>query len=86
MNSPVYIVVLYVLGTSIAKVLFNELIHISSPVFWVLANYLLPVTGVFRGRLYGKNFVLQQFLAACILIFGVYLVNRKKNKIKSIFV
>ena len=80
LSSLGYIVILCVLGTCVAKVMFNKLIHISSPVFSVSVTYLIPVVGIFWGLMDGENFVLQQLLAACIIIFGVYLINRQKIK------
>jgi len=80
LSSLGYIVILCVIGTCVAKVMFNKLIHISSPVFSVSVTYLIPVVGIFWGLMDGENLVLQQFLATCIIIFGVYLINRQKAK------
>ena len=80
LSSLGYIVILCVIGTCVAKVMFNKLIHISSPVFSVSVTYLIPVVGIFWGLMDGENLVIQQFLAACIIIFGVYLINRQKAK------
>lgn len=80
LSSLGYIVILCVIGTCVAKVMFNKLIHISSPVFSVSVTYLIPIVGIFWGLMDGENFVLPQFIAACIIIFGVYLINRQKVK------
>lgn len=80
LSSLGYIIILCVIGTCVAKVMFNKLIHISSPVFSVSVTYLIPVVGIFWGLVDGENLVFQQFLAACIIIFGVYLINRQKTK------
>lgn len=80
LSSLGYIIVLCVLGTCIAKVMFNRLIQISSPVFSVSVTYLIPLVGIFWGVLDGENFILLQFLAACIIILGVYLINKQKAK------
>ncbi|MGB5360553.1 MAG: EamA family transporter [Eudoraea sp.] len=80
LSSLGYIIILCVIGTCVAKVMFNKLIHISSPVFSVSVTYLIPVVGIFWGLVDGENLVFQQFLAACIIIFGVYLINRQKAK------
>lgn len=73
-----YIVILAVLGTGIAKVLFNKLVQISTPVFSSSVTYLIPVVAVFWGVIDGESLSIEQFLAACVILFGVYLVNKKK--------
>lgn len=74
-----YIALLCVFGTAIAKVMFNRLIQISSPVFSVSVTYLIPVVGVFWGVLDGERFSAGQLGAAGLILFGVYLVNRNKK-------
>lgn len=79
LSSLGYIVILCVLGTCVAKVMFNKLIHISSPVFSVSVTYLIPVVGIFWGVLDGEKFTVGQFFAGGIILLGVYLVNKKKK-------
>ncbi len=73
-----YLVILSILGTCVAKVMFNKLIQISTPVFSVSVTYLIPVVGIFWGLLDGEKFTLVQLLAAIVILVGVYLVNKKK--------
>ena len=75
-----YIVTLCVIGTCIAKVLFNKLIQISSPVFSVSVTYLIPIVGIFWGILDGEAFTIKQLGASLLILAGVYLVNQKKKK------
>jgi len=82
LSSLGYIVILCILGTCIAKVMFNKLIHISSPVFSVSVTYLIPIVGIFWGVLDGEKFTWKQFLTGTIILFGVYLVNKKKKHLK----
>lgn len=79
LSSLGYIILLCIFGTCIAKVMFNRLIQISSPVFSVSVTYLIPLVGIFWGVLDGENFILPQFLAACVIILGVYLINKQKT-------
>jgi drug/metabolite transporter (DMT)-like permease len=79
LSSLGYIVILCLLGTCVAKVMFNKLIHISSPVFSVSVTYLIPVVGIFWGVLDGEKFTVGQFFAGVIIMLGVYLVNKKKK-------
>lgn len=78
LSSVGYLVILSLLGTCVAKVMFNRLIQISSPVFSVSVTYLIPIVGVFWGVLDGERFTLAQLLAAVVILIGVYLVNKKK--------
>jgi len=78
----VYIGILSVVGTGIAKILFNRLIQISSPVFSTSVTYLIPIVGIFWGVLDGERFTVIHGLGALIILAGVYLVNsgRKQKK------
>lgn len=74
-----YIALLCVFGTAIAKVMFNRLVQISTPVFSVSVTYLIPVVGVVWGILDGERFSAGQFGAATLILLGVYLVNKIKK-------
>ncbi|MDG2193449.1 MAG: EamA family transporter [Polaribacter sp.] len=73
-----YVVVLSVVGTGIAKVLFNKLVHISTPVFSSSVTYLIPIVAVLWGSIDGEKLSAIQLLAAGVILAGVYLVNKKK--------
>jgi drug/metabolite transporter (DMT)-like permease len=74
-----YIALLCVFGTAIAKVMFNRLIQISTPVFSVSVTYMIPVVGIFWGLLDGERFSMGQLGAAVLILTGVYLVNKGKK-------
>ena len=77
-ESIIYIVILAVFGTAIAKVLYIKLLAISTPVFSVSTTYLMPVVAIFWGLLDGEEFKLTQFTGTAIILLGVYLVTKKK--------
>ncbi len=79
MSSLGYMVILCILGTCVAKVMFNRLIQISSPVFSVSVTYLIPVVGILWGTLDGELFTAGQFMATLLILLGVYLVNRRSS-------
>ncbi len=79
MSSLAYIGVLCVFGTAIAKVMFNRLIQISTPVFSVSTTYLIPIVGVFWGILDGERFSLGQVGAALLILMGIYMINKTKR-------
>ena len=77
-SSLLYLSVLAVLGTGIAKVLFNKLIQVSSPIFSTSVTYLIPIVAVVWGIIDGEQLSIVQLIAGAVILFGVYLVNRNK--------
>ena len=78
MNSLGYITILAVVGTGLAKVLYNKMVHLATPIFASSVTYLIPIVAVFWGILDGEKLSVIQLLAAAIILLGVYLVNKKK--------
>jgi drug/metabolite transporter (DMT)-like permease len=78
MHSLGYLVVLSVLGTGIAKSIYNKLVHISDPVFSSSVTYLIPLVAIFWGVLDGEKLSLIQVFSGAIILIGVYLVNKAK--------
>jgi drug/metabolite transporter (DMT)-like permease len=85
LESIIYIVILALFGTAIAKVMYIKLLAISTPVFSVSTTYLMPVVAIFWGLLDGEEFKLTQFIGTSIILIGVYLVTKKKAPIKGAF-
>lgn len=83
LESIVYIVILALFGTAVAKVMYIKLLAISTPVFSVSTTYLMPVVAIFWGLLDGEEFKLTQFIGTSIILIGVYLVTKKKAPIKG---
>jgi len=73
-----YIVVLSVIGTGIAKVMFNNLVHISTPVFSSSVTYLIPIVAVMWGIIDGEKLSFMQLFGGGIILLGVWLVNKAK--------
>jgi drug/metabolite transporter (DMT)-like permease len=78
MASLGYVSVLAVVGTGLAKVLFNKIVQITSPIFASSVTYLIPLVAIFWGILDGENLSSIQVIAGAVILFGVYLVNRNK--------
>ena len=78
-NSLWYLLALAFLGTAIANIYFNKLIHLSSPVFAASVTYTIPIVAVLWGVWDGETINLYQLIGGAIILFGVYLVNRKKR-------
>ena len=77
LESIVYIVILALFGTAVAKVMYITLLAISTTVFSVSTTYLMPVVAIFWGLLDGEEFKLTQFIGTSIILIGVYLVTKK---------
>ena len=77
-ESIIYIIILALFGTAIAKVLYIKLLAISTPVFSVSTTYLMPIVAIFWGLLDGEIFQPIQFIGTLIILMGVYLVTKKK--------
>ena len=80
--SAFYIALLSLVGTAIAKVIFNKMVQISSPVFASSVTYTMPIVAVLWGLLDGEAFSFWQLIAAVIILIGVYLSNKKSRKIQ----
>lgn len=76
-ESMLYILILGVLGTGIANIVFFKLIQISSPVFATSVTYLIPVVAFFWGVLDHEMLTPVQLFGAFIVLVGVYLSARK---------
>lgn len=76
-NSMIYVMILGIVGTGIANVIFFKLIQMSSPVFATSVTYLIPVVAFFWGLLDKEMLTPVQFLGAFIILIGVYLSSKK---------
>jgi|TARA_B110000196_G_scaffold212231_1_gene182034 drug/metabolite transporter (DMT)-like permease len=77
-ESLLYVLLLSFFGTAMAKILFNKLIQISSPVFASSVTYSMLIVSVIWGVLDGELFNSSQAIATVLIIIGVYLSNKKK--------
>lgn len=75
-----YIIVLCIFGTVAAKVMFNKLVQMTSPVFASSVTYLMPVIGLMWGTLDGERFSFWQVVATGVIIAAVVLVTRANKK------
>jgi drug/metabolite transporter (DMT)-like permease len=77
-DSLLYVVILAVFGTGVAKVLYTKLVQISTPVFASSVTYLMPLVAILWGSLDGEKLSILQLFAGLLIMAGVYLVNRAK--------
>lgn len=76
-TSMLYLVLLAIFGTGIAKVMFNRLVQISTPIFSSSVTYTIPIIALIWGVLDGEKLNMVQVFATGIILLGVFLANRK---------
>ena len=75
-ESLLYVAVLSLFGTAIAKVLFNKLVLIATPVFASSVTYTMTLIAILWGVLDDEQLSLYQLFGGAIILLGVYLANK----------
>ncbi len=82
--TPVYLkataasILLGVIGTAFASIIFYKLVKMAGPVFASLVTYGIPFVAIGWGLLYGETITLMQWVALGFILAGVYLANRNE--------
>lgn len=71
------IIVLGVVGTALALILFNHLVQIATTVFASSVTYLIPIVAMTLGALSGERIGVYQLGGMGLILIGVWLANRK---------
>ena len=77
-NALLCVTILSVFGTAMAKILFNKLVQLSTPVFASSVTYIMPIVALTWGVLDGESFSFIQGLASLLILVGVYLSHKRK--------
>ena len=72
-----FVMILGIVGTGVANVIFYKLIQISSPIFASSVTYLIPIVACLWGILDNEMLTPLQFIGAFIILIGVYLSSKK---------
>ena len=78
-ESLIFVTILSVFGTALAKVVFNKLIQISTPVFASSVTYIMPLVALVWGVMDDESFSILQAIAALLILVGVYLSHKSKS-------
>ena len=70
--------ILSIVGTGIAKTIYNKLVQVSDPIFSSSVTYIIPLVAIFWGVLDGEKLSTLQIFGGVVILLGVYLVNKKK--------
>ena len=76
-----YIIILSVVGTGIAKTIYNKLVQISTPIFSSSVTYLIPIVAIFWGIGDGEEINQHQVFSVFIILAGIYLIKEKEKRI-----
>lgn len=72
-----FIILLGFMSTSLATILFNKLVKLTSPLYTSSVTYLIPVVAVLWGLFDGEQLFVGHVAGMAAIIGGVYLANRK---------
>lgn len=76
-DGVIYTAILAIASTSIALILFNYLIKMSTALFASSVTYFIPLVAVLWGLYIGESLVFMQIVGGFVLFIGVYLVYKK---------
>ncbi|PLK45235.1 DMT family transporter [Emticicia sp. TH156] len=71
------IILLGVVNSGIATIIFNYILQAASPVFASSVTYLIPIVATIMGFLDGEPISLLHYSGMSIILVGVYLINKK---------
>jgi drug/metabolite transporter (DMT)-like permease len=74
------VIILSVVGTAFALIVFNRLIAISSVIFASSVTYLIPIVAVIIGLSFGEEINAWQIISMCVVISGVFIANAARRK------
>lgn len=72
-----FIVLLGLMSTAVALLLFNRLVKLTTPLFASSVTYVMPIVAVMWGLLDGESVQAGHLIGMSLIIGGVYLANRK---------
>lgn len=76
-QSSAFILILGVMGTGVANLLFFRVIQMSTPIFASSVTYLIPIVAFFWGLVDHESLSALQLAGAAIILLGVYLSGKK---------
>ncbi|MFT4834044.1 MAG: drug/metabolite transporter (DMT)-like permease [Marinoscillum sp.] len=79
MHAAGFIVLLGVLGTAIALIIFNRLVSLTDPVFTSSVTYIIPIVAVIWGLWDGEMLFLAHYIGIAAILLGVYVANAARK-------
>lgn len=84
MLNLMYIAILAVFGSALASLAWNLLIKHTSALAATSVTYIIPFFAIIWGMLDGESMSLIEIFAMLIILVGVYLVNKKDEKLNGL--
>jgi len=78
-----YIILLGVLGTAIALIIFNKILQMTDPLFTSSVTYIIPLFAVMWGVIDGERLYLIQYIGMIAVGVGVYIANTNRASHKK---
>jgi drug/metabolite transporter (DMT)-like permease len=79
-QATLFIIVLGVVGTALALIIFNKLVNITDPVFTSSVTYIIPIVSVVWGVLDGEVLLTSHGIGIAAILVGVYIANRQQSR------
>lgn len=76
-QSTLFILILGIICTAIANVLFFKLLQLSTPLFASSVTYLIPVVAMLWGIYFSEKLTFIQLFGAILILLGVYITSKK---------
>lgn len=84
MRSTIAVLVLGIIGTAFALLLFNRLLQVSSPVFASSVTYLIPLVALLVGFWDGEPIKTGHIIGLVLILFGISLVKKRRARPDSL--
>ena len=78
-NEILYVLILGIIGTAVATIIFYRLVKIRDTVFASSVTYLMPIVAIFLGVWDGEVINIIQAFSILLILFGVYWANKKST-------
>jgi drug/metabolite transporter (DMT)-like permease len=75
-----YVSLLGIMSTSLALILFNKLVQLTTPIFSSTVTYLIPIVALTWGVLDGEVVLIGHIIGVLAILLGVFINNRRKAK------
>ena len=73
------LILLGVVGTAVALIIFNNLVQLTDPVFTSSVTYLIPIVAIMWGVIDGERLEILQFAGMGLILAGVFIANKSKQ-------
>ncbi|MCD8540323.1 MAG: EamA family transporter [Leadbetterella sp.] len=75
-----YFLILGVVNSGLAAILYNYLLKITTPVFASSVTYLIPVVAMTAGIADGEKIGVIHLSGMAIILFSIFILNKKVSK------